>query len=173
MSFFNFIKFSSTTAGTQPNFPVCFSQPSVKGTRTFSFSLHVPTSGLWSKGLLWHLLFIDCTTTALCRLMTYTCLFVYSLQDHKVKDVARGEVVPEVASSHDQLEDVSRGVAHQDLQSDLQREDRPAGEAYGSFCTPSLSRMRQVRYCNIVFLRSLLAVTPYDKVIHCTFFMNC
>ncbi|KAK8398711.1 hypothetical protein O3P69_004075 [Scylla paramamosain] len=66
--------------------------------------------------------------------------------DHQVKDTAqvfKGEASPEGASSHDQREDFSRDMAHPDLQSDLQREDPPAGQSYGSFYTPPLSLLRQ------------------------------
>ena len=70
MSLFTFIKFSSTTAGTQRISHVFF--PTVPQRHSnFLFLPSMPTSGMWSEGLVWHPLFVDFTTIALCRLTTY------------------------------------------------------------------------------------------------------
>ena len=60
MSLFNFIKFSSTTAGTQRIFPCAFFQ-TVSRHLNFLFLPSMPTSGMWSKGLPWHPLFTQDT----------------------------------------------------------------------------------------------------------------
>lgn len=81
-------------------------------------------------------------------LLVVSVMLLLLLSDHQVKDAPQGfpgEGVAEVASPHEPLEDFQRDVPHPDLQSDMQREDPTGGDSYGSFYTPPLSLLRQVR----------------------------